>query len=128
MVIRVGSTVYEDDEVAVTADGAIFAVERSDPLTVETVNNHIYFYSGVNTDRCLALIKQLRELDTAFRNEYLSRNLPEGHPQTPIWLHIHSGGGDLFTGFSVADQIKQIDTPVYSIVEGYCASAATTRG
>jgi ATP-dependent protease ClpP protease subunit len=60
-----------------------------------------------------------------FRNEHLSRNLPKGYPRTPIWLHVHSGGGDLFAGLSMADQLRQIDTPIYSIVEGYCASAAT---
>jgi ATP-dependent protease ClpP protease subunit len=44
---------------------------------------------------------------------------------TPIWLHIHSYGGDLFTGFSVADQLALIKSPVYAVVEGICASAAT---
>ena len=43
----------------------------------------------------------------------------------PIWLHIQSGGGSLFTGLNIADQLKTIQTPIYSIVEGYCASAAT---
>lgn len=46
-------------------------------------------------------------------------------PLTPIWLHIHSYGGDLFTGFSLADQLTMIKSPVYSVIEGICASAAT---
>ncbi len=98
---------------------------QSDPLTVETVNNHIYFYSGVNSDRCLALIKELRWKDNELRTEHLSRSLPSGHPRTPIWLHINSGGGTIFDAFAVSDQIKTIETPIYSIVEGYAASAAT---
>jgi ATP-dependent protease ClpP protease subunit len=93
-------------------------------LTVETVDNHIYFYADVDSDRCLALIRSIRETDSRLRGEYLSRDL-EGMPATPIWLHIHSYGGDLFTGFSVADQLKMIQTPIYSIVEGICASAGT---
>jgi ATP-dependent Clp protease protease subunit len=63
-------------------------------------------------------------VDSSLRQEYLSRDM-EGLPPTPIWLHIHSYGGDLFTGFSVADQLAMIKTPIYSIVEGICASAAT---
>jgi ATP-dependent protease ClpP protease subunit len=93
-------------------------------LTVETVDNHVYFYADVDSDRCLALIRTIRETDASLRTEYLSRGL-EGMPSTPIWLHIHSYGGDLFTGFSIADQIAMIKTPIYSIVEGICASAAT---
>jgi len=97
----------------------------SPKLTVESIDNHIYFYSYVDSDRCLALIRTIRELDTRLRNEHSSRMLPAGHPSTPIWLHIQSGGGELFTGLNIAGQIKKIETPIYSIVEGYCASAAT---
>ncbi len=93
-------------------------------LTVETVDNHIYFYADVDSDRCLALMRSIRQVDSSLRQEYLSRDM-EGLPPTPIWLHIHSYGGDLFTGFSVADQLAMIKTPIYSIVEGICASAAT---
>lgn len=95
------------------------------PLTVESVDNHIYFYSGVNSDRCLDLIRQLKSLDTLLRTERESRSIPTDSPATPIWLHINSGGGGLFDAFAVADQIKTIKTPIYSIVEGYAASAAT---
>ncbi|GIL12900.1 MAG: hypothetical protein BroJett038_16200 [Chloroflexota bacterium] len=93
-------------------------------LTVETVDNHIYFYADVDSDRCLALMRAVRETDASLRAEYLSRGL-EGQPPTPIWLHIHSQGGDLFTGFSVADQLSMMKSPIYSVVEGICASAAT---
>jgi len=100
--------------------------ETSTPkLTVETTGNHIYFYAGVDSDRVLNLIKNIRDLDTALRNEQLSRSMKEALPATPIWLHVQSGGGDLFAGFGFADQISMIKTPIYSIVEGYCASAAS---
>ena len=93
-------------------------------LTVETVDNHIYFYADVDSDRCLALIRAIREADSELRQQYLSRGL-EGMPLTPIWLHIHSYGGDLFTGFSLADQLAMVKSPIYSVIEGICASAAT---
>lgn len=97
----------------------------SNTLTVETVSNHIYFYSEVNQDRCLDLIKQIKSLDEKLRNERLTRNIPSDFPHTPIWLHVFSPGGGLFAGLTISDQIKQIETPIYSIAEGYCASAAT---
>lgn len=93
-------------------------------LTVETIDNHVYFYADVDSDRCLALIRAIREADSALRNQHLSRGL-EGQPLTPIWLHIHSYGGELFTGFSLADQLSMIKSPIYTVVEGICASAAT---
>lgn len=36
-------------------------------LTVETVDNHIYFYADVDSDRCLALIRAIREADSELR-------------------------------------------------------------
>ncbi len=98
---------------------------RVPKLTVETIDNHVYFYAVVDTDRCLALVRTLRELDSKLRNESSSRSLPAGHPPTPIWLHIQSGGGGIHSGLSVADQLPLIQTPIFSVVEGYCASAAT---
>lgn len=95
-------------------------------LTVETVDNHIYFYADVDSDRCLALMRAIREADAELRTQHISRGLDRaGMALTPIWLHINSYGGDLFTGFSVADQLAMVESPVYAIVEGICASAAT---
>ena len=101
------------------------AGDESNKLTVETINNHVYFYADVDSDRVLALLGELRRLDATLRNEHATRQLEGIAPLTPIWLHVQSGGGDLFAGFSAADQLQTIATPVYSIVEGYCASAAT---
>ncbi len=101
------------------------ASDGGDMLTVEKIGNHIYFYADVTTDRALALIQKIRYLDEELRNEHTSRGLDGIHPATPIWLHIYSYGGDLFTGFSIADQLAMIKTPIYTIVEGVCASAAT---
>lgn len=98
--------------------------DDSPRMTVETVDNHIYFYADVDSDRCLALVRAVREVDAQLRAEYLTRGM-EGMPATPIWLHIHSYGGDLFAGFSVADQLSMIKSPIYTVIEGVTASAAT---
>lgn len=96
-------------------------------LTVEKVDNHVYFYAHVDSDRCLDLLRSIRELDSELRAEQISRGI-EDAPMTPIWLHIHSYGGDLFSGFSTADQLTLIKSPIYAVVEGVCASAATLIG
>lgn len=93
--------------------------------TVEVVDNHIYFYAEVTKERILATIKAIREIDSRLRWERINREVPANVERTPIWLHINSGGGDLFAGFALSDVIKEIETPVYSISEGLCASAAT---
>lgn len=96
------------------------------PLTVETIDNHVYFYCGVDGDRCLALLRTIREVDAKLRNERVSRSLASANiPPTPIWLHIYSGGGDLFAGLACADQLQRFETPIYSVIEGMCGSAAT---
>ncbi len=95
------------------------------PMTVEAIGTHVYYYANVNTDRTLDLIRQIREIDGMLRSERDNRNLPEDFPQTPIWLHIQSYGGDLFAAFALSDQLQQIQTPICTIVEGICASAAT---
>ena len=45
----------------------------------------------------------------------------------PIWLHINSFGGDVFSAFAMADTIERISqiVPIITIVEGCAASGAT---
>jgi ATP-dependent protease ClpP protease subunit len=45
--------------------------------------------------------------------------------EIPIYLHINSNGGFIFAANSVVDLIMNSNVPIYSIVEGACASAAT---
>lgn len=106
-------------------DYIVAAVDGDSALTVETVDNHIYFYAPVDDDRCLDLIKQIKELDKKLIHERLSRSLPDDFPFTPIWLHINSPGGSPFSAFAVVDQLNSITSPIWSIAEGVTASAAT---
>jgi ATP-dependent protease ClpP protease subunit len=89
---------------------------------LEHYDNHIYFYADVDSDHCLDLLVKVRRLDAELRSEQIARGLES---PTPIWLHIHSYGGDLFGGFSTSDQLKLVASPIYAVVEGVCASAAT---
>lgn len=100
--------------------------EESAPTTntVVSSDNHVYFYSEVTPDKIVELMKCLRQADIDLRTEEVARDVLIAK-QVPIWLHINSNGGDVFSALSVADQIERFKTPVYAVIEGLCASAAT---
>jgi ATP-dependent protease ClpP protease subunit len=91
---------------------------------VRVADNRVYFYSEITSSACMELIQALREVDKKLRTEYVGRGIEKG-PVIPIWLHIHSYGGELFAGLGTADQLAMIESPVYAVVEGVGASAAT---
>jgi|CXWL01.1.fsa_nt_gi ATP-dependent protease ClpP protease subunit len=86
--------------------------------------NHVYFNSFVDSDKCQALMQQLRECDRNLRRIAFDYDLADA-PAIPIYLHIQSYGGDLLVGLGMIDQLKAIKSPIHSIIEGYCCSAAT---
>ena len=94
----------------------------TDFLTVESVDNHVMFYSDIDADRALALMRELRQIDNRLLAEKTSRGV---RFDVPIWLHINSGGGTAFASFALVDQIASLNAPVYSIVEGVAASGAS---
>lgn len=99
--------------------------EESVPATNTVVSNdnHVYFYSEVTPDKIVELMKCLRQADIDLRTEEVTRDVLS-NKQVPIWLHINSNGGDVFSALSVADQIERLKTPVFAVIEGLCASAA----
>jgi ATP-dependent protease ClpP protease subunit len=98
--------------------------ESDDRKTVEASDNHLYYYADVESESCLELLRAVRQLDSKLQVEHSMRGMDDS-AQTPIWLHIHSYGGSLFSGFAVADQLALIQSPLYTVIEGVCASAAT---
>ena len=88
---------------------------------IEREHNHLYFYTDVNQESCLALNKKIIEVS----KELLKYSIDYDCPPPAIYLHINSNGGCLFSAFSTVDTIKASKVPVISIVEGCAASAAT---
>jgi len=87
--------------------------------------NHIYFRDDVNYET----INKLGKLIENINNEYkllgstLSSNLTI--QSKPIYLHICSHGGLIMAGFLGCDMILNSSIPIYTVVEGLVASAAT---
>ena len=89
--------------------------------TVTVSNNNIYFYGPITTESCKELDNALIELDKD--SKIFSDNFKISPP--PINLHIQSEGGSLMNTFYVVDLINSLETPVYTYVDGYVASAGS---
>lgn len=88
--------------------------------------NHLYFHNGVD-EKSVDLVKKLMR-------EYLDKYIKTKNKSSsviftpkPLFLHIYSPGGDVHAGLSLYDFIIEYakTIPVYTIVEGLAASAAT---
>jgi ATP-dependent protease ClpP protease subunit len=89
---------------------------------IQRFDNHVYFYSEVDREAIFELNMLLREAE--------EENILTGHKLSltepiPIYLHINSYGGSIFAGFDAVDYITSCKVPVYTIIEGCAASAAT---
>ena len=94
---------------------------QKDEVLINSFYNNIYFYSPITKVSCFELEKKIIELNNQnilFKNKY---DIDNG----PINLHIQSNGGSLFHSLYIIDLIQNIETPVYTYVDGFAASAAT---
>jgi len=100
----------------------LLETEKDKSTGIEVEENHIYFYAAVTEKESLDLVRILRRLDVEMG--YLAARIGlKKNP--PIHLHIHSPGGDIFSGLNICDAIDGIKTDVFTYVEGSAASAAT---
>jgi len=93
-----------------------------EPAYLETVDNKIYFYAEIYRDKVLQLNRKIKELNNSLTRQRGQLSLKE---QIPIYLHINSFGGSVFSGFSAMDSVLNSSLPVITVVDGCCASAAT---
>lgn len=93
----------------------------TDTCLVNSVKNHIYFYSGVTTKSCMNLNIEIRKV----ANDIMSNRNNFKNLDTYIYIHINSFGGSVFAAMSTIDTIINCPIPVVTIIEGAAASAAT---
>jgi ATP-dependent protease ClpP protease subunit len=97
---------------------------QEDELLQENVsieNNHIYFNSDVTKASIFELCNALHSVSV--ENITLANQLNIN--PIPIYLHINSNGGSVFAAFTAIDNILSCKVPVYTVIEGASASAAT---
>lgn len=83
---------------------------------------HIYYYSNVDQKSIQDLNVSLQTASLLSREIQIEYDLEE---PPPIHLHIHSYGGDVYSGLAGASAIHNCKVPVYTYVEGGVASAGT---
>ncbi len=83
--------------------------------------NHIYFNSDVTKQSIFDLCQALNNVALDNICTASQFNLEP----IPIYLHINSNGGSVFAAFTAIDNIMNCKVPVYTIIEGASASAAT---
>jgi len=81
---------------------------------------HIYFYSGINDDSIHLLQMEIMEASKTIVNESGIQSSPK-----PICIHINSIGGYVNSSQTFYTIIQSIRTPLCTIIENKCASAAT---
>lgn len=96
--------------------------EEEKPNALECVDNQIFLHADIMPDSAISAITALHKLAADLLRDQHLKLLEE---PAPIWLRINSFGGDLFSAFAILDEIKRLDVPVYSLIEGLAASAAT---
>jgi len=88
---------------------------------IERDCNHIYFHSEVTRESIFDLCNLIKEAD--------EENVLTCHKMNidsiPIYLHINSFGGSIYSAFYAIDIIKACKSPIYSIIDGATASAGT---
>lgn len=88
------------------------------------IENHIYFRDDVSVSSINKLGTLINQINREFQVTSASMNSVEMAPK-PIYLHITSDGGDLFSGFMGFDFIRNSKIPVYTVVEGCAISAGS---
>lgn len=82
----------------------------------------IFYYTGINKPHILELNKHLHNLKYKHQLESIKSG---GVDPTPIRVRLNSGGGSIVAGIAGMDNIRTLDVPVHTTVDGFCASAAT---
>lgn len=90
-------------------------------VNIHSHDNHIYYYASVTKKSALDLNTEIRKVTRTLKR--ISSDYNSDPP--PIYLHINSFGGSVFAALSVIDTIQYNPIPVYTIIEGAAASAAT---
>lgn len=91
---------------------------------VRCVGNRIYFNCSVKSSTISKLTRIIEQKNYEYKM-IISHELIGTAEPAPIYLHINSGGGDLMAAMSAVDAMKRSVVPIYTVVDGKAASAAS---
>lgn len=87
-------------------------------------DNHIYFKTNVTASSVDALTNIINKKNKVI-SDLQKIDMIKSVKPNPLYLHISSFGGSLFHGLIAVDAIKNSLIPIYTIIDGYAASAAS---
>ena len=95
-------------------------------IDIRVSGDHVWFYSPITSSSAVKLNSILQDLSMKLAPTAFTSMHEVGQP-SPIWLHINSYGGEIFSSFAMSDTIERISgiIPIVTIVEGCAASGAT---
>lgn len=97
------------------------AEEQDESNDIYRENNHVYFYTDIDRttiSQLNVLLRQGEEFCIIMRRRLQLDSVP-------LYLHIYSEGGEIYSAFAAMDLIQSLTVPVYSVIEGATASAGT---
>jgi len=113
---------HSDDEDSPSGPNILpMMISKTQGASVYSHNNKIYFNDDITDTTCFQLNKELRVV--AERMKIIS--VLHSHDPMPIYLHLTTNGGQIHAAFSVIDCIQKLGVPVYTVVDGFVASAGT---
>ena len=100
--------------------------KHEDDNLIYLKQNHLYFHSEVSEDSVDKIKKLMRQYWNKISNIKKTHECVIFTPK-PLYLHIFSPGGCVYSGLSLYDFVLEYKKkiPVYTVVEGMAASAAT---
>jgi ATP-dependent Clp endopeptidase proteolytic subunit ClpP len=103
------------------------SVPESESSSPQINDNKIYFCCDVNVNNVCSFNKSLRTLDKENQIRAVARQNDFDNVLflEPIIVYINSSGGEVFSGISAMDTILSCKSPVYTVIDGCAASAAT---
>ena len=95
--------------------------EETSSEEIIVIDNKIYFYTDITGATILKLRTELQKMIT---NHQIFSIKNDCDP-LPIKLYINSCGGEVSSALIIVDLILKSKVPIYTIIEGEAASAAT---
>jgi ATP-dependent protease ClpP protease subunit len=95
--------------------------EEKDDEHIDSVGNHIYFYSPVTRKSSFKFSMCFNKVQKSL----LASSSVSELSKLKIFIHLHSEGGDVYSGLAIMDIILACPISTEIVVEGQCASAAT---
>ena len=113
--------IESSDDLSIKDDLLSELGKKKSDIKIERDNNHVYFHSEVDRESIFELLALIREAEEESILTSFKLNIPE----VPIYLHINSLGGCVFSALNAIDSIESCKVPIYTIIEGASASAGT---